>query len=104
MTRWILCAFLSLSSISAASPPNIILVVNGTTGPAPLLVTFDASNSSTVGGGQLIFSWDFGDGNQGSGAGPTHRFETPGGYIVHLTVSTTSNESADVSVPITVQA
>jgi peptide/nickel transport system substrate-binding protein len=33
-------------------------------------------------GDAVAFAWDFGDGTNGTGANPTHRFEAPGQYVV----------------------
>ena len=56
-------------------------------GIAPLEVDFDASDSSDPNGDALTYSWDFGDGNTGTGETISHVFTTDGDYIVVLTVS-----------------
>ena len=51
-------------------------------------ITLNGSGSSDPDGGQtLTYAWNFGDGNTGSGATPTHIYATHGNYIVSLTVS-----------------
>ncbi|MDX1459678.1 MAG: PKD domain-containing protein [Xanthomonadales bacterium] len=53
---------------------------------------FDASSSSDPDGSVVSYAWDFGDGNGGSGAIPSHVFAGPGSYSVTLTV--TDNDAA----------
>jgi len=67
-------------------PPVASLRADTTVGLAPLTVTFDASGSSDPDGDALNFRWDFGDGATGSGPRLTHTFQTPGQYMVRLTV------------------
>lgn len=55
-------------------------------GPAPLEVKFSAQRSADVGGGQLTYKWDFGDGQSSMDLAPAHRFDRPGYYQVRLTV------------------
>ncbi|MDD5502028.1 MAG: PKD domain-containing protein [Candidatus Thermoplasmatota archaeon] len=56
-------------------------------------ITFDASNST---GSIVSYSWDFGDGETGSGKVIDHSYANPGYYIVNLTVLTASGlESKD---------
>ncbi len=49
-------------------------------------VIFDGSNSSDADGDELIFSWDFGDGNKSIGEKVYHTFQKEGIYNVTLTV------------------
>lgn len=58
-----------------------------TSGAAPLDVQFNASASSDPDNDPLTFSWDFGDGTNGSGATPSHRYNAPGTYNAVVTVS-----------------
>ena len=58
-----------------------------TSGMAPLLVSFDASNSSDPDGDNLEYSWNFGDGSSGTGLTIAHEFINPGSYEVELVVS-----------------
>ena len=52
-------------------------------GPAPLTVQF----SPRSGGEDDEYRWDFGDGIVSEEANPQHSFETPGNYVVTLTIS-----------------
>ncbi|PKA98764.1 PKD repeat protein [Flavobacteriaceae bacterium MAR_2009_75] len=60
--------------------------VNTTSGSAPFEVQFDAEDSTDDHGISSYF-WDFKDGSTSNTANPSHTFETPGTYIVALTVA-----------------
>ncbi|MEM2974815.1 MAG: PQQ-binding-like beta-propeller repeat protein, partial [Candidatus Bathyarchaeia archaeon] len=70
-----------------------LVVVNET-------VTFDASASNPRGGTIISYSWDFGDGNHGSGKIVTHTYMSAGNFVVKLNV--TDNEglwdTAEISI------
>lgn len=55
-------------------------------GPAPLEVQFNNESNFIA----TSFTWDFGDGNLGSGPAPLHAYEEPGSYTVTLTAFETS--------------
>lgn len=51
-------------------------------------VSFDATGSFVLGGGQITaYAWDFGDGQTGTAPVATHKYQTPGRYTVTLTVT-----------------
>jgi PKD repeat protein len=50
-------------------------------------VTFDGTGSSDPNGDALTYAWDFGDGNTGTGATPSHTYTAPGSYNVTLRVT-----------------
>jgi PKD repeat protein len=56
-------------------------------------ITFNAAGSSDPDGDSLIFTWNFGDGNIGSGLTTTHSYVQDGEYTVRLTVSDGSLET-----------
>jgi len=61
---------------------------------------FDASVSSDPDGSLGSYSWDFGDGENGSGITPTHRYSAAGNYTVTLIV--TDNEAAIHSINLSI--
>ena len=67
--------------------PVASAIANPTSGSAPLDVGFNASASSDADNDTLSFAWNFGDGTTGSGATPTHRYQTNGTYNAVVTVS-----------------
>ncbi len=73
-----------------------------TSGEAPLLVSFDASGSTDADGDTLTYSWDFGDGNTGTGVTIDNTFATKGNYAVTLTVDDGNNGQDQAIISITV--
>lgn len=72
-------------------------------GPAPLLVEFQAEGSNPD-GGEVQFSWDFGDLHTSTEQNPSHVYENvpPGAYKAVLTVTNIVGATAVVTVPITI--
>ena len=56
-------------------------------------ITFNAAGSSDPDGDSLTFTWNFGDGNTGSGLTTTHSYVQDGEYTVRLSVSDGSLET-----------
>ena len=93
-------------------PPGVILPPNGTPVPsftyapsAPITksdVTFDASLSTDSDGRIVAYSWNFGDGTQGSGVLVKHSYSNDGAYTVTLTVTDDRGQSASVSKSVSV--
>ena len=54
-------------------------------------IAFSSILSGDVNPNDLIFDWDFGDGNTATGQQVTHAYETSGSYFVTLTVSDPSS-------------
>ncbi len=63
------------------------LQVSSTSGSVPLKVTLDASASTDQDGDELAFSWDFGNGQTGSGEVIEHTYNVAGEYNIVLTVT-----------------
>ena len=66
--------------------PVAEFVANPTSGSAPLVVDFDASDSYDSDGTIMDYFWDFGDGNSGVGLTEQNTFNSAGDYTVTLTV------------------
>ncbi|MDJ0698446.1 MAG: PKD domain-containing protein [Woeseiaceae bacterium] len=68
------------------------------------LIKFDGSASSDPNGDPLTYSWDFGDGNTGSGAMPTHSYAATGIYTVSLVVNDGEFDSLIATTTATIEA
>jgi cysteinyl-tRNA synthetase len=71
-------------------------------GSAPLDVLLDASGSYDPDGNISTWSWDFGDGESGTGAQITHTYHDEGNYTITLTVSDNSGATDTESAAVTV--
>ena len=83
--------------------PFASIAADFTTGPAPLTVTFDASDSSDPNGDALSYRWDFGDGVSAEGAQATHSFRE-GRSEVTLSVRDPAGNSDTAQLTITATA
>lgn len=96
----------TIEIIATPPPPNQAPTASFTTTPesgeAPLIVTFNASGSSDPDGSIESYSWNFGDGNTGSGMTTTHNFAEEGTYLVTLTVIDNDGAAADTTADIIV--
>ncbi|MFA0961126.1 family 16 glycosylhydrolase [Roseivirga sp. BDSF3-8] len=71
---------------------NVSPVASFTFNATDLAVDFDGGGSTDSDGSITAWSWDFGDGTNGSGANVSHTYAAVGDYTVALTV--TDNEGA----------
>jgi hypothetical protein len=67
-------------------PPTAEFDFSPPTGIYPVEITFDASSSEDPDGSIASYSWDFGDGSQGSGMVVKHTYERWGTFAVRLAV------------------
>ncbi|CAA6819376.1 MAG: Unknown protein [uncultured Thiotrichaceae bacterium] len=90
-------------SIDGNPAPVASFNATPTSGNSPLLVSFDARNS-TDNDSITRYDWDFGDGNQAadSSATVTHSYTTLGNYTATLTVTDNENKSSTAEQVITV--
>ncbi len=79
-------ALLGTFSVAMAyTYPQAIINVDVTTGPAPLTVQFDGSDSFVDPTAlPAMYVWDFGDGNGSMEVSPTHTYSSPGYYPASL--------------------
>jgi PKD repeat protein len=80
-------------------PPVARFTADPSSGGAPLVVLFDARESSDPDGAVVSYDWDFGDGtvDPDSGAIANHEYTTTGTYTVRLTVTDDLN-ATDVAM------
>ncbi len=86
----------TLNGCNSNEAPTASFSADPSTGGAPLLVTFDASNSEDQDGIIDQFEWEFGDGSTGNGRIVDHTYENTGEYTITLTV-TDNNGSTDTT-------
>ncbi len=86
----------------ANQPPVASFTFTPTTGEAPLAVAYDASASSDPDGTIASYSWDFGDGQLGTGMTITHTYATMGTYTIQLTITDNEGATSSTSKTITV--
>ena len=90
----------STPPITLNQSPTASFNADPTSGAAPLEVFFNASSSSDSDGSIIIYTWNFKDGDTGTGETINHTFSSIGSYIVELTVI--DNEGATDSVKKTI--
>jgi PKD repeat protein len=73
-------------TILVTQPPAAAFSSTPATPVAGSPVSFDGSASSDPSAAITSYSWDFGDGSDGSGATISHAYAAPGTYTVRLTV------------------
>ena len=86
----------------SSTSPTADISLDSNTGVAPFTVNFNGSNSTTAQPPIISYSWNFGDGESGSGASISHRYATPGTCTVTLTVTDSANQTGQNSVPIVI--
>jgi PKD repeat protein len=88
----------------ANKPPLAVATANPSSGPIPLTVRFDGSQSSDPDGDPLSYSWDLnGDGVFGdsTAVAPTYTYTKPGRITVRLRV--TDNHGASSTATLSIQ-
>ena len=82
----------------ANNPPQASFDADCSSG---LTCTFDDDSVDTD-GSIVSTSWNFGDGNTGTGDPTNHTFGAPGTYLVTITVTDNSGDSSSISANVTV--
>ena len=77
--------------------PNATFTMDPASGPPPLTVTFDASESTDPDNDRLTYAWNFGDGGSATGAFATHTYAVQGTRTATLTVTDGRGGSATAS-------
>jgi hypothetical protein len=85
---------------AANSPPQAVAEAFPETGLAPLIVSFSGHASSDADGDDLVFAWEFGDGNSGTGESVTHTYWGPASYTATLTVTDVHGASDTATVTV----
>lgn len=85
------------------SAPNAVIFSSGSTGPAPLLVQFDASNSSDSDGMVVSWLWDFGNGQSSDKSQASAEYSSAGSYTVVLTITDNLGATSTEQTLVTVQ-
>ena len=83
--------------------PVARISLNPHEGSLPLTVTFDGSGSSDTDDDDMIFLWDFGDGNYGNSEKTTHTYQDAGTYHVSLTVTDPHGATGSTSDTVSVE-
>jgi PKD repeat protein len=91
----------STSKVTIVAPP-VANAGGPYTGIEGVALNFSASGSTDPQGESLTYTWDFGDGNTGSGVAPTHAYAAFGTYSVKLTATNTSGLSNTATVQVIV--
>jgi RHS repeat-associated protein len=84
-------------------PPLADFSFSPQTGVAPLTVSFDGSGSYEPNGSVAAYAWDFGDGQQATGALVSHTFTDSGHYTITLTVTGSRGKTGSKSSSLVVQ-
>jgi PKD repeat protein len=84
------------------SVPNISPVAEFSSSTDDLVASFDGTASSDPDGTIVSYTWDFGDGNNGTGVTPSHTYALGGTYNAQLTVTDNDGATNSVTHPVTV--
>jgi len=80
-------AYAALTYSAVPNDPPVADVNGPYAGTEDIPITFDGSGSYDPNGDAITYSWNFGDGNTGSGVAPTHTYIAGGTYTVTLIVN-----------------
>lgn len=85
--------------------PKAIADATPVSGIAPLEVSFSGSRSTDADDDPLTYTWNFGDGETGTGKNVLHTYSKPGQYTTKLTVSDgTGVDTASAEINVTTQS
>lgn len=90
-------------TVAAGTPPTAAFVYSPTAPRASQDIFFTAEASRAANGRRLIaYDWNFGSGRNGSGVTVSKRYDTPGSYVVTLTVTDDAFQQSTVSQTVVV--
>jgi parallel beta-helix repeat protein len=72
---------------------SVSFTVSASSGETPFEVTFDASESISVNATITSYSWNFGDGTNGTGVTVKHTYLETGNFVVSLTVNDSAGQN-----------
>ena len=82
-------------------PPVASIVASTTSGPAPLAVIFDGSDSQDPDGNLVAYDWSFSDGSSGQGVSFQKTFANPGTHTATLRVTDNEGATGETTVSLT---
>ncbi|MBU1640685.1 MAG: tandem-95 repeat protein [Proteobacteria bacterium] len=85
-------------------PPVPLLYASPQSGPSPLNVLFDSTDSTDADGSIIDYSWDFGDGSSSNGIFVNYTYTAIGTFTGKLTVIDDGGASASAETMISVSA
>jgi PKD repeat protein len=90
-------------TVTAATPPTAIFTFSPTAPRTSQDIFFSAQGSRAASGRSIVaYDWDFGSGRTGSGVTVAKRYDTPGTYVVTLTVVDDAFQQSTVTQAVTV--
>ena len=84
------------------TPPIASATATPSSGVVPLTVSFNASGSSDPDGSIISYTWNYGDGINGSGVTSSHTYNSAGSYTAVVTVKDNSNATSTKSLTVNV--
>jgi len=93
-----------IAFLAGDTAPNASFTVSSQVGEAPFTASFDATDTFAFEPENLIYTWDFGDGNFGAGETINHTYTNIGTFNATLTVTDSSGESGSTNRSIRISA
>jgi PKD repeat protein len=90
-------------AVAAGTPPSASFVYSPTAPRAGQQIFFTAEASRAASGRHIVYyDWNFGSGRTGSGVTVSKQYDTPGSYVVTLTVTDDAFQQSTISQTVTV--